>query len=107
MTTKVLIWLASGDRSKLMPGIAWGLNAQRRGWVDEVRLIVFGDSERTVMEDEELFTMVQAVQGTQFCRFVAEKENSVEQLEEMGADVAYVGEPIAEAIREGFIVLTF
>lgn len=105
--SKVLIWLASGERSKLLPGILWGANAKRHGWVDEVRFVVFGDSEATVMNDEELFSMLHEAQGTLFCRHVAEQAGSVEQLEQMGARVVYVGEPIAEAIRDGFNVLTF
>lgn len=105
--SKVLIWLVSGERSKLLPGLLWGVNARRHGWVDEVRFVVFGDSEATVMHDEELFSMVQEVQGSLFCRHVAEQAGSVEKLEQMGADVVYVGEPIAEAIRDGYTVLTF
>lgn len=105
--TKVLMWLASGDRSKLMPGILWGVNAKRRGWVDEIRVIVFGDSERTLMNDEELFNMVQEIEGALFCRHVAETEGTVGDLEKRGANLAYVGEPIARAIAEGYTVLTF
>ena len=105
--SKVLIWLASGDRGKLLPGLLWGRNAKRRGWVDEVRVIVFGDSERTVMDDDELFGMVQEIEGALFCRHVAEQDGTLEQLEQRGADVVYVGEPIAKAIKEGFTVLTF
>jgi len=105
--SKVLIWLASGDRGKLMPGLLWGLNAKRRGWVDEVRVVVFGDSQKTVAGDDELFGMVQEIEGTLFCRHVAETEGTVERLEQRGANLAYVGEPIAKAIAEGFTVLTF
>ena len=105
--TRVLIWLASGDRSKLMPGLMWGRNAKRNGWVDEVRVVVFGASERTIMEDEELFNMVQEIEGSMFCRRVAENEGTVEQLEGLGANLVYVGEPIAKAITEGYTVLTF
>lgn len=105
--TKVLIWLASADREKLMPGLMWGLNAKRNDWVDEVKIVVFGPSERTVMEDDVLFSMVQEIEGTMFCRRVAEMEETVEQLETRGANVAYVGKPIAEAITEGYTVLTF
>ena len=104
---KVLIWLASGERSKLMPGLLWGVNAKRHGWVDEVRVVVFGDSQQTVAGDEEMFSMVQEIEGTLFCRHVAETEGTVEQLEAKGANLAYVGEPIGKAIAEGFTVLTF
>ena len=31
---KVLIWLASGDKEKLMPGVLWGVNAKRNKWVE-------------------------------------------------------------------------
>lgn len=105
--SKVLIWLVSGERNKLMPGILWGTNAKRRGWVDDVRIVVFGDSEQVVMQDDELFNMVQEIEGTMFCRHVAENQGAVEQLESKGASVAYVGEPIAKAIKEGYTVITF
>lgn len=105
--SKVLIWLASGERSKLMPGVLWGTNAKRRGWVDEVRVVVFGDSEQTVMKDDELFGLVQEIEGTMFCRHMAETQGTVEQLEQKGANVIYVGEPIAKAIADGFTVITF
>lgn len=105
--TRVLIWLASPDREKLMPGLMWGLNAKRNNWVDEVKVVVFGPSEKTVMDDDVLFSMVQEIEGSMFCRRVAEMENTVEQMETRGANLAYVGEPIAKAIAEGFTVLTF
>jgi len=105
--SKVLIWLASGERSKLLPGILWGTNAKRRGWMDEVRVVVFGDSEQTVMQDDELFNMVQEIEGTMFCRHVAENQGTLEQLEQKGAEVVYVGEHIAKAISDGFTVITF
>jgi len=105
--SKVLIWLASGDRAKLMPGLLWGVNAKRNQWVDEVRVVVFGDSEQTVLHDDELFAMVQEIEGALFCRRVAEVEGTVEALESKGAELAYVGQPIAQAIKEGYAVVTF
>jgi hypothetical protein len=105
--SKVLIWLVSGDRNKLMPGLLWGLNAKRNNWVGEVRVVVFGDSERTVVNDEELFGMVQDIEGTLFCRHVAEVEGTVEEMEKKGAELVYVGQPIAQAIKEGFQVVIF
>lgn len=105
--TKVLIWLASGDAGKLLPGLVWGYNAKSRGWVDEVKVIVFGESEKAVADNEELFSMVLALEDAMFCRYVAEKEGNVEALEKRGANVDYVGEHIASAIKDGYTVLTF
>ncbi len=105
--SKVLIWLVSGDRNKLLPGLLWGANAKRNHWVDEVRAVVFGDSERTVVNDDELFAMVKEIEGTLFCRRVAEMQGTVEEMENKGVELVYVGKPIAQAIEEGFQVLTF
>ncbi len=48
---KVLIWLASGDLEKLKPGILYGTNARKHGWVDDVQFVVFGESERLMLQE--------------------------------------------------------
>ena len=105
--TKVLIWLASGDRAKLEPGILWGKNAKLNGWVDEVRFVVFGESEKLILQDDDLFQMLAEVQPPMFCKHLADAQGISEGLEEKGANLVYVGEPIAEAIKQGFQVITF
>ena len=105
--SKVLIWLASGDTDKLRPGVLWAVNAQKNGWVDEVRVVVFGPSEQALLHDDELFEQVQQINGSMYCRFVASNEQLVQPLEAKGANVIDVGEPIGRLIREGFEVITF
>lgn len=105
--SKVIIWLASGERSKLQPGILWGVNAIKHGWVDEVRFVVFGESEKLLLEDENLFQMINEVQPPMFCKHMAEAEGIDKSLLEKGANLIDVGEPIAEALKEGFQVITF
>jgi hypothetical protein len=105
--TKVLIWLASGDLDKLRPGILWGTNAMGYGWVDEVRFVVFGEAERRLPEDDELFTQVLEAQGTVFCKAVADGMEITDRLEGKGATVQFVGAPIAQAMKEGWQVLVF
>jgi hypothetical protein len=104
---KVLIWLASGDLAKLRPGIVWGSKAAESGWVDEVRFVVFGAAEQTLVQDDELFEAVLAVQHTTFCKAVADDMQLTESLQAKGGDVVYVGMPIATAINEGWQVLVF
>lgn len=105
--SKVLIWLASGDLDKLRPGILWGSKASENGWVDEVRFVVFGAAEQSLPQDDELFETVLAAQQTTFCKAVADGMNLTEGLEKKGAEVVYVGVPIADAIRDGWQVLVF
>lgn len=105
--SKVLIWLASGDLDKLRPGIMWGTNAAERGWVDEVRFVVFGEAERTLPRDDELFESVLSLQQTTFCKAVSDGMGVTGSLQAKGAEVVYVGMPIAEAIKDGWEVLVF
>jgi hypothetical protein len=105
--SKVLIWLASGERAKLEPGILWGVNATKNGWVDEVRIVVFGESQKLLLEDHELFQMMNEVKSPMFCKYLAESVGIEKDLQAKGANLIDVGEPIAEAIKEGFQVITF
>lgn len=105
--SKVLIWLASGDLDKLKPGILWGSKASENGWVDEVRFVVFGAAEETLHQDNELFETVLAAQQTTFCKAVADGMNITDTLEKKGAEVVFVGMPIADAINDGWQVLVF
>lgn len=59
------------------------------------------------MEDDELYSMVHEIEGTTFCKHVAEIEGTLAELEKKGAKVEYVGESIAKAINDGYTVLTF
>lgn len=105
--SKVLIWLASGEKSKLEPGILWGVNAMKYSWVDEVRFVVFGESEMLFLEDHTLFEMMNEVESPVFCKYLAEAKGIDQSLLSKGANLIDVGEPIAEAIKDGFQVITF
>jgi hypothetical protein len=105
--SKILIWLASGEKSKLMPGILYGTNAKKYGWVEDVKFVVFGDSEKLLAEDDELFNMVPQDMEPVFCKFVSDEMKISEKLEKKGAKVIYVGDYISNLIKEGYQVITF
>ena len=105
--SKVLIWLASGDKDKLMPGILYGTNAKKYAWVDDVKFVVFGKSEKLFAENNELFNMVHSEVELVFCKFVSDEMKVSEKLEAKGAKVIYVGDYISKLIKEGYQVITF
>jgi hypothetical protein len=107
LTSRVLIWLASGDIETLRPGVLWGTNARRYGWVDEVRFVVFGAAEQTLPTNQALFRCVIEAEGTTFCRSIADGLQISAELERQGATVDYVGPAIAEMIDQGWRVLVF
>jgi len=55
MATKVFVILSSGDREvALEVGLVYPLNAARQKWLDEVKVILFGPSEKVVAHDAEV-----------------------------------------------------
>ena len=104
--TKILIWLASGDMEKLEPGIIYGVNARKHGWVDDVQFVVFGQSEQLMLNQPETFELLQR-NNTAYCKFVADDLKITARLREKGADIIYVGDYISNFIKEGYQVITF
>ena len=104
--TKILIWLASGDMGKLQPGIMYGTNARKFKWVDDVQFVVFGESERLMLDHPKTFELLQD-NNTAYCKFVADEMEITRQLEEKGANIIYVGDYISNFIKAGYQVITF
>ncbi len=104
---KVLIWLASGEKEKLMPGILYGTNAKKYNWLGDVKFVIFGESERLFVEDEELYNLLPEEVECAFCKFVLDQMGLTEKLKEKGAKVFYVGEYISKLIKDGYQVITF
>lgn len=105
--SKVLIWLASGDIEKLKPGILYGINALKYDWLDDVKFVVFGDSERIIPEDTELFEKLEETGNTSYCRYIADDMGITAELEKKGAKTVYVGDYISDLIKDGYQVITF
>ena len=104
--TKVLIWLASGDMEKLQPGILYGTNARKFGWLEDVQFVVFGESERLMLSQPETFEILQQ-NNAAYCKFVADEMEITPELEEKGANIVYVGDYISNFIKKGYQVITF
>lgn len=104
---KILIWLASGDIEKLKPGILYGINALKNDWVDDVKFVVFGESEKIIPEETNLFEALQNTEGTTYCKYVADEMGITEDLEKRGAKIEYVGDYISNLVKDGYQVLTF
>lgn len=105
--SKILIWLASGEREKLKPAILYGINARKYGWLDDVKFVVFGESEKLLLEDDDLFNLINDKENTAYCKFVSDEFGITDKLEKKGANVIYVGDYISNLIKNGYQVITF
>ncbi|UCD45681.1 MAG: hypothetical protein JSV27_04135, partial [Candidatus Bathyarchaeota archaeon] len=60
MSTKTLVVVATGDREKALTALMYAGNALKRQWLEDVKIVFFGPSERLLATDEEVAAKVRA-----------------------------------------------
>jgi len=112
MASKVLVILSSGDREvALEVGLVYPLNATKKGWMDEVKVIIFGPSEKVAAYDAEVQARLREIQeaGVEVmaCKWCADRMGITEKLEAAGVNVVYVGTVISDLLKDGWASLAF
>ena len=107
----VVIWSGNDREVALNMVFMYTLNAKRRGWWDDVRLIVWGPSSKLLTEDSELQKKIMEIKTAgvivEACKACADHYDVTEQLEHLGIHVYYIGKQLTEYIKEGRNILTF
>jgi hypothetical protein len=112
MATKMFVLLSTGDREvALEVGLVYPLNAARERWMDEVKVIVFGPSEKLAAYDMEVQAMLKDLQGAGVeviaCKWCADRMKITDLIEKAGIKVVYVGPIISQLLKDGWASLTF
>lgn len=86
-------------------------NAKKRGWFEEVQLIVWGPSARLLAGDKDLQSKIQSMkaEGVDLlaCKACTDSYGVSETLEEIGVEVKTMGVPLTTLLKEDWRVLTF
>ena len=105
----VLVW-TSGDReSALKMAFMYAGNSMKRGWWESVVLVVWGPSARLLAGDEglqqELAKLRHEGVVLEACKACADSYGVSQELEELGVEVKYMGEPLTGYLKDGHRVL--
>jgi hypothetical protein len=86
-------------------------NAKKAGWFDEVTLIVWGPSQRLLVDDKDLQAEVKAMKAdgilVEACIACAMGYGIVDELKALGITVRGMGVPLTNYLKDGWKVLTF
>jgi hypothetical protein len=109
---KLLVVWSSADREVALHNVfMYTHNAKKQGWWQEVRLLLWGPSDRLLTEDEELQTRLRAMMadGVEVlaCKACADRLGVGEALEALGVNVFYTGVALTELLKEGWTTLTY
>ena len=111
-TNKLAVLWVSGDRDVAEKScLMYTHAAKKRGWFDEVTLIVWGSSSRLLAEDKALQDKVRDMgkDGVilEACIACSDQLGVTEDLLELEIDVKGMGEPLTRYLKEGYHVLTY
>jgi len=105
----VVLW-TSGDKEvaeKMV--LMYTLNSKRFDWWKDITLVVWGPSQKVLVENKDIQEYVKKIQeqGTavKACKGCSDMYEISDQLEELGVEVKYMGE-ITDYIKEGRHILT-
>ena len=111
MNEKLLVIISTSEVEKARTGVLYTINAKRNEWINDIKLIFFGPSEKLLLEDdvikqyvEEFILMEEKVVA---CKFIADRGKVNEKLTSLGVEVEYVGEMISNYIKNGYIPMVW
>ena len=104
--TRLLVIWRSADREVALHNVfMYTHNAQKQGWWEEVRLLIWGPSDKLLAEDKELQERLKAMKADGVditaCKACADIYGVSEKLEGLGVNVFYVGQALTEMLKEG------
>ena len=105
MSSKLLVIVATSDKEKAKTALMYAHNVMRRGWLDDVKVVYFGPSEKLVVEDPFIADQAREIAeagGSIACKFISDREGVSEKIEELGVKVEYVGSIISDLIKDGY-----
>jgi hypothetical protein len=112
LADKVFALISSADREvALEVGLIYPLNVARKKWLDEVKVIFFGPSEKLAANDIDVQGKIKELleSGVEVlaCKWCSDRMNITPLLENQGVKVEYVGSIITRLIKDGWAQLTF
>ncbi len=108
--SKLLIVLSTGEREKALTGLMYAKNALEQDWIEEIQVIFFGPIENLMLEDEEIRGYAEAIADQTeciACKYLSDRDEITDEIEELGMDVDYVGSIISEYIKEGYMPMVW
>ncbi len=111
MNNKLVVIISSSDAGKARTGAMYALNALKHGWMEEVKMIIFGPAQDLLLTDMEFQKTLREYQSLEekvlACKYLSDRDGKSEQLTGLGIQVEYVGSVISEYIHDGYVPMVW
>ena len=110
MGSKLLVIISTGEKEKAMTGLMYAMRALSEGWMDDVKVMFFGPSEKLLVQDENIAGIAKEIAAKSkplACKFLSDRDGISEKIADLGVDVEYVGTIISDLIKDGYVPMVF
>jgi hypothetical protein len=106
----IVLWTSGDPEVALKMVFMYTLNCKLQGWWNEVTLIVWGPSAKTLSENPQLQRVIQKMKDAgvilEACKACADLYHVSPKLKELGIDVKYMGQPLTDYLKSDKVVLS-
>jgi hypothetical protein len=99
-----ILWTSDNAETAQHMIAMYATNALRKGWFEEAEIIIWGGSNTLILEDEAVQQtvkdMLSAGVRVQACKACADRMGTTELLEDLGAEVYYIGEHLSDILKD-------
>ena len=101
----------SSDAGKVRTGAMYAMNALKNGWMEDVKIFVFGPAEHLLLNDPDLQRAVKEYQQMDekiiACKAIADRDGITDGIAKQGVSVEYVGKMISDLIKDGYVPMVW
>lgn len=105
-----ILWTTNNKDTIINMIAMYSINALKRGWWEEVNIIIWGASAKLIGEDMEIQDyvkqMLEAGVQVEGCLACSEQFGVTETLRSIGVDLKYMGEPLTAYLKADEKILT-
>ena len=107
----IIAIISTSDAGKARTGAMFAINALKHGWLEEVKLFIFGPAEQLLLKDAELQNMLKEYQLMEetavACKFIADRDALSQEIATLGVRVDFVGKMISDLIKNGYVPMVW
>ena len=111
MPSKLAVIVSQAEENAIWTGLFFATKGTRNRFMDEIRLVLWGPSEKTIAENPELQQMIREYlslgKRVWACKTCSDRYGVTEAMERLGCTVDYVGSIVTGWIKEGFVPFTW
>jgi hypothetical protein len=110
LSSKLLLIVSTGEREKAMTALMYAGNAIKRGWLNDIKVVYFGPSEKLVVNDPIISDQAKEIAeagGSIACKYISDRDGVSGDFKKLGVRVEYVGSIISELIKDGYVPMVW